>query len=362
MSSSVRIERVTKKFGEFKAVDDVSLEIEEGEFFTLLGPSGCGKTTLLRMIIGFHAIDEGSILFGEKRMNSIPPHRRNIGMVFQNYAIFPHLTVAENIAYGLKARKVDRAEQSARVEEALRLMKLSDYAERSPAQLSGGQQQRVALARAIVIKPSILLMDEPLSNLDAKLRIEMRSVIRDIQQSLGITTIYVTHDQDEALAISDRIAVMNAGRVQQVGRPREIYSRPRNTFVASFIGTTNFLKASVIASDETSVQLKVLDGGIIRLPQRRARVGDSLSLAVRPEEASLVGANDGTTVNGIITKATFLGDTMNYIIELPNGASLDVNEYATAADSLHKCGDRVGLRFDEKKVNIFASASGEALA
>ena len=222
MSNEVIIKNAVKRYGDFTALHGVSLNIEKGEFFTLLGPSGCGKTTLLRMIAGFNSIEGGDFYFGENRINDVPAHKRDIGMVFQNYAIFPHLTVEENVAYGLKARKVDKKEIDRRVKEALELVQIAPLATRKPSELSGGQQQRVALARAFVIEPSVLLMDEPLSNLDAKLRVQMRSIIKKLQRRLGITTIYVTHDQEEALAISDRIAVMNQGRVMQVGTPSEI--------------------------------------------------------------------------------------------------------------------------------------------
>ena len=245
MSNEVIIKNAVKRYGDFTALHGVSLNIEKGEFFTLLGPSGCGKTTLLRMIAGFNSIEGGDFYFGENRINDVPAHKRDIGMVFQNYAIFPHLTVEENVAYGLKARKVDKKEIDRRVKEALELVQIAPLATRKPSELSGGQQQRVALARAFVIEPSVLLMDEPLSNLDAKLRVQMRSIIKKLQRRLGITTIYVTHDQEEALAISDRIAVMNQGRVMQVGTPSEIYAKPENPFVAGFIGVSNFLNCDV---------------------------------------------------------------------------------------------------------------------
>ena len=247
MSNQVIIQNAVKRYGDFTALNGVSLDIQEGEFFTLLGPSGCGKTTLLRMIAGFNSIEGGDFYFGEKRINDVPAHKRDIGMVFQNYAIFPHLTVRENVAYGLKARKMPAKEIKPKVDEALELVQISHLADRKPNELSGGQQQRVALARAFVIEPSVLLMDEPLSNLDAKLRVQMRSVIKKLQRRLGITTIYVTHDQEEALAISDRIAVMKDGHIMQIGTPRDIYAKPQNPFVAGFIGVSNFLDCEVNA-------------------------------------------------------------------------------------------------------------------
>ena len=230
MSVSIGIDNVVKKYGDTTIIPDLSAFIKNGEFFTLLGPSGCGKTTLLRMIAGFNSIEGGTIKFDDKVINDIPAQKRNIGMVFQSYAIFPHLTVRQNVEYGLKIRKVPKEHMKERVDEILKVVKIDEYQDRLPERLSGGQQQRVALARAIVIHPQVLLMDEPLSNLDAKLRIEMRSAIRDVQKQVGITTVYVTHDQEEALAISDRIAVMKLGIIQQIGSPQDIYARPYNAF------------------------------------------------------------------------------------------------------------------------------------
>ena len=243
--SRISVKDAVKRYGNNTVIPDLNLEIGDGELFTLLGPSGCGKTTLLRMIAGFNSIEGGDIFFNEKRINDMDPSKRNIGMVFQNYAIFPNLSVRDNVAFGLKNRKVDKAEIKKRTDEFLNLMQIMQYADRLPNQLSGGQQQRIALARALVISPDVLLMDEPLSNLDAKLRVEMRSVIRHTQKSVGITTVYVTHDQEEAMAISDRIAVMKDGVIQHVGTPRDIYQRPKNVFVATFIGRTNIVNAHV---------------------------------------------------------------------------------------------------------------------
>ena len=239
--TGIVIEGVTRIFGTVRAVDEVNLTVGEGEFFTLLGPSGCGKTTLLRMIAGFSELNAGQIRFGTKRIDTLPAHTRDIGMVFQNYAVFPNLTVAGNVAYGLKARKVPSADVARRVEEALSLVQLGGYGERWPHQLSGGQLQRVAIARALVIRPQVLLFDEPLSNLDARLRVSMRAEIRELQKSLGITSIYVTHDQEEAMSVSDRIALMQSGRLEQVGAPAEIYRQPASRFAAEFMGTTNLL-------------------------------------------------------------------------------------------------------------------------
>ena len=242
MSHAVIIKNAVKKYGDFTALNGVSLDIKQGEFFTLLGPSGCGKTTLLRMIAGFNTVDGGEICFDDRVINNLEAHKRDIGMVFQNYAIFPHLTVAENVAYGLKAKKCPKDQIPGKVEEALELVQIGKLKDRKPNELSGGQQQRVALARAFVIEPGVLLMDEPLSNLDAKLRVQMRTVIKKLQRRLGITTIYVTHDQEEAMALSHRIVVMNKGKFDQVGTPGEIYDSPATLHVASFIGEMNFIR------------------------------------------------------------------------------------------------------------------------
>jgi ABC-type Fe3+/spermidine/putrescine transport system ATPase subunit len=244
--SGITITDASRRFGSVQAVDHVDLTVEEGEFFTLLGPSGCGKTTLLRMIAGFCELDSGEIHFGDKRIDRLPAHVRDIGMVFQNYAVFPNLSVAGNVAYGLRARRVPAAEMAERVDEALALVQLSGFGERKPHQLSGGQLQRVAIARALVIRPQVLLFDEPLSNLDARLRVSMRGEIRALQKSLGITAIYVTHDQEEAMSVSDRIALMNAGRLEQVGLPVDIYRHPVSRFAAEFMGTTNLIKAQAL--------------------------------------------------------------------------------------------------------------------
>ena len=249
MSVAIKISHAVKKYGNNTVIPDLSLDIREGEFFTLLGPSGCGKTTLLRMIAGFNSIEGGDFYFNEKRINDVEPNKRNIGMVFQNYAIFPHLTVRQNVGFGLKNRKCSKEEMESRTDEYLKLMQIEEYKDRLPERLSGGQQQRVALARALVIHPDVLLMDEPLSNLDAKLRVEMRSAIKDIQNQVGITTVYVTHDQEEAMAVSDRIAVFDHGVIQQIGTPQQLYQRPKNLFTATFIGRTNIVEGTLTVGE-----------------------------------------------------------------------------------------------------------------
>lgn len=354
MSHQVTIQKVVKQYGEFRAVNEMDFQIEKGEFFTLLGPSGCGKTTLLRMIAGFNEIDAGEILFDKRPINYLPAHKRNIGMVFQNYAIFPHLTVKQNVAYGLKARNIRGRELEERVLEAMELMQIAQYQERSPSQLSGGQQQRVALARAIVIHPGVLLMDEPLSNLDAKLRVQMRSSIRKLQKSLNITTIYVTHDQEEALAISDRIAVINEGRIEQIGEPEEIYKKPANQFVANFIGTSSFLTAKADGKGFTfggkqyfSVALKHNYCGEVKL-------------AVRPEYFILKEAAPGLVL-GKITMATFLGDFISYEIQLEGGDIVEVNEYTKDGGAMRSIGDNVSITFAPDKISVYEKDGRESL-
>ena len=352
MSNEVIIRDAVKRYGDFTALNGVSLNIKEGEFFTLLGPSGCGKTTLLRMIAGFNSIEGGDFYFGEKRINDVPAHKRDIGMVFQNYAIFPHLTVKENVAYGLKARKVGKQEMETRVSEALELVQISHLADRKPNELSGGQQQRVALARAFVIEPSVLMMDEPLSNLDAKLRVQMRTVIKKLQRRLGITTIYVTHDQEEALAISDRIAVMKDGNIMQIGTPNEIYAKPQNPFVAGFIGVSNFLDCEV-RDGRTVVQDEIT----VDIPLRKAFSGKA-KLSARPEQ--LFFSEQG--MPGKVLFSTFLGDFIEYEVELDNGQSLIVNEYTKDASEVHPDGAQVFLRFDPNRVSLYEAETGEVLS
>ena len=352
MSNAVIIKDAVKKYGDFIALKGISLDIKEGEFFTLLGPSGCGKTTLLRMIAGFNSIEGGEFYFGDRLINAVPAHKRDIGMVFQNYAIFPHLTVEENVAYGLKARKVPKAEIEPRVREALELVQIAHLAKRKPNELSGGQQQRVALARAFVIEPSVLLMDEPLSNLDAKLRVQMRTVIKKLQRKLGITTIYVTHDQEEALAISDRIAVMKDGVIMQIGTPTEIYAKPQNPFVAAFIGTSNFLDCTVKEDGEVTIE----DGLTIRVPLARPYTGKA-KLSARPEQLFF----DGQGIPGEIQFSTFLGDFIEYEVRLDDGQLLTVNEYTKDTTTVHENGEKVFLNFDPARISVYEAESEEVI-
>ncbi len=354
-SYNVLIQDAVKTYGDFKAVAGITLEIQKGEFFTLLGPSGCGKTTLLRMIAGFNTIDGGTISFGDKVINDVPAHKRGIGMVFQNYAIFPHLTVAENVAYGLKARKVPAAEIAPRVKNALEMVQIADLSHRMPNELSGGQQQRVALARAFVIEPSVLLMDEPLSNLDAKLRVQMRTTIKKLQRKLGITTIYVTHDQEEALAISDRIAVMKNGLIMQVGEPTQIYKKPENDFVAGFIGVSNFLTCQVEGADPDSAAVVIGDYRLQPVRLLKPYTGKG-KIAARPEYLTL--ASEG--IEGRIELSTFLGDFIEYEILLENGQSIQLNEYTKDALSIKPDGTQVHVNMDASAIILYGE-SGEVL-
>ena len=356
MSNNVVIQNAVKRYGDFTALNGVSLEIREGEFFTLLGPSGCGKTTLLRMIAGFNSIEGGDFYFGEKRINDMPAHKRDIGMVFQNYAIFPHLTVQENVAYGLKARSVPRPEIKKRVADALELVQIAHLADRKPNELSGGQQQRVALARAFVVEPSVLLMDEPLSNLDAKLRVQMRSVIKKLQRRLGITTIYVTHDQEEALAISDRIAVMKEGRIMQIGTPDEIYAHPQNPFVAGFIGVSNFLECEV-SGEMDQAKVCIRDELELTMRLNKPFAGKGM-LSARPEQ--LFFAKEG--MPGKTLYSTFLGDFIEYEVQLDDGQNLIVNEYTKDTSAIHPVGECVRIRFDPGRVSLYESETGEVLS
>ena len=311
----VQLDHVTKVYGEDSPPIRMDLTIGAGEFFTLLGPSGCGKSTLLRIIAGFLQPTSGRVLFGERDMTRTAPHRRDTGMVFQNYALFPHLTVARNVAYGLTVRRVQKRERARRVARALEQVGLAGYEDRRIDELSGGQQQRVALARAVVIAPSVLLLDEPLSNLDAKLREETRAQIRHVQSEAGITGVYVTHDQAEAMAMSDRIAVLEAGRVHQVDTPRTIYHRPATAFVARFIGRSNVLPVEVTALDEREVTVE-LPGGARRLAVPRRddldlAVGRGLALSLRPETLRLVPEDEGL-LRGEVARVEFNGATTSY--------------------------------------------------
>lgn len=352
MAVSIHIKNVMKKYGETVIIHDLSASINSGELFTLLGPSGCGKTTLLRMIAGFNTVESGIMEFDDKIINDIPVHKRNFGMVFQNYAIFPNMTVSRNIEYGLKNKKLPKEQIEKYVEEIMDTVKIAPFKDRYPDKLSGGQQQRVALARAIVVRPEVLLMDEPLSNLDAKLRIEMREAIREIQQKIGITTVYVTHDQEEALAISDRIAVMNKGDIQQIDIPESIYSRPYNTFVADFIGHSNHFNGTVLDQNNnmTTIQLetglKVDVAGVKPLSKN-----DELLVFVRPEEFIFTTKDHG--MSGKVTIKRFLGKYITYFVDMGIGEPVEVTADTSSAERIYKAGETVYITVNAKRINLF---------
>jgi putative spermidine/putrescine transport system ATP-binding protein len=334
--AGVALNDVTKRFGSFEAVSHVSLQVEEGEFFSLLGPSGCGKTTMLRMLAGFISPTAGVICIGGQNVTGLPPEKRDVGIVFQNYAIFPHMNVFDNIGFGLRMRKLARPEIDRRVREALEQVGLTGYERRYQRELSGGEQQRVALARVLVTQPRILLLDEPLSALDKKLREEMKYWIRDLHAQLRLTTMYVTHDQGEALTMSDRIAVMRAGRVEQVGTPREVYEQPRTHFVTDFIGESNILPVRVIDVDQQYARLQ-LDGFSIAAPRRdQVSPGQQLSLVIRPEhilmgaEAERRGLNQ---LKGRVTKQLYHGSLIRY--------ELRIGEHALVAESQNTLAQQV---------------------
>ncbi len=344
----IAVRDLTKRFGKLEVVGRVTFDIGEGELFTLLGPSGCGKTTILRLIAGFYAPDEGDVIFGDRRVNDVPPHERGIGMVFQNYALWPHMKVAENVAYGLKLRKLPASEIAGRVEGVLAKVRLAGLGDRYPGQLSGGQQQRVALARALVLNPQILLLDEPLSNLDAKIRLQVRAEIRKLQKELGITTIYVTHDQEEALTLSDRIAVFNQGRLLQVGAPRALYERPENRFVADFIGINNMIEGTVRAVDAAGgLAIATALGELRALPSVTLKAGDPCVACVRPENIAIDGAaaEAGNLLRGRVVFAAYLGNTLRYDVELAQAVTFK----ADVRDPWHHqelaMGTEIGLAF-----------------
>jgi len=321
-AADVKLEGISKRYGEQWVVRDVDLHIGRGEFFTFLGPSGCGKTTLLRMIAGFVTADRGVILLDDEAVQAIPPWQRDVGMVFQNYALWPHLSVFENVAFGLRERKIARQQIPERVKAALAQVDLAGVENRRPSQLSGGQQQRVALARTLVIQPRVLLLDEPLSNLDAKLRIEMRLELQKLQRELGLTTIYVTHDQEEALSMSTRIAVIDRGRIIQQGAPREIYERPAHPFVAGFVGHSNLISATVLQRMDSCVELEVENHCIIRAAlsdcAATLRAGERAVFSIRPEAIRLVDGNDtaesGNRLQGKIISSAYQGSFVEYEI------------------------------------------------
>jgi len=347
--ASIVLDDMMKRFGDHTVVDHISLTIEDGEFFTLLGPSGCGKTTLLRILAGFTAPDGGDVRFGDKSIIRTPPHRRETGMVFQNYALFPHMTVADNVAYGLKARNAPDGEIRDRVTSVLESVFLDGYADRYPRQLSGGQQQRVALARALVIRPQVLLMDEPLSNLDAKLRVNMREEIRNIQKKFGITTVYVTHDQEEAMAISDRIAILSDGKLQQVGSPWEVYFHPANTFAAEFMGSCTLLRVEPRSDGGAQARPGETVAGFIGQMPVTLRIGQTpqapFTIMLRPDWIRIAGPEiTENRFSGIVRESTFLGAAVFYRVEAL-GAVMRVDVPASRT-RVAQPGDGIDLYFE----------------
>ncbi|MDR2667561.1 MAG: ABC transporter ATP-binding protein [Puniceicoccales bacterium] len=325
----IRIDRIVKRFGSVTALDGVDFQIEPGELFFLLGPSGCGKTTLLRTLAGFYAPDSGHLFFGDKDVTNLPAHRRQAGMVFQSYALWPHMTVAENVAFGLKQKKLPKSIVEERLQEALTGVRMEQFSSRKPNELSGGQQQRVALARALAVRPRCLLLDEPLSNLDAQLRNEMRLEIRRICREHRLTTIYVTHDQKEALSIADRMAVFSKGRIEQIGTPLEVYKLPRNRFVANFVGETNFLEGKVLRWDGPFVAAETILGTVLGTPvdpSNPPAIGDCVHLSLRPEVIRLRSeAIDSNCFSGDIVSMTYFGEVAHYDF-YGNGIRLKVSE------------------------------------
>ena len=350
----VRLEHISKIYNDpktgkqFYAVHDVSLDIEPGSFVTLLGPSGCGKTTTLRMIAGFESPDEGEIYLGKEPINALTPNKRDTAMVFQSYALFPHYNVYDNVAYGLRLRKVPKAEMHERIEKILDLVELSGMEQRMTNQLSGGQQQRVALARAMVVEPSVLLFDEPLSNLDAKLRVSMRTEIRRIQQQLGITAVYVTHDQAEAMAISDSIIIMNKGVIAQMGTPEEVYYHPSSEFVADFIGEVNFLEGDVTATDGATCTLNIA-GRPVRVENPSGfPVGKRCKVVLRPEAGILADTGD---LPCRVVLSRFMGAYQNYHL-MVGDTLVKLADYCPVGRKVYQVGDTAYLSFREGCVHI----------
>ena len=360
MSDKISIKHALKKYGDNVIIPDLNLEIKEGEFFTLLGPSGCGKTTLLRMIAGFNSIEGGDFYFSDRRINDLDPAKRNIGMVFQNYAIFPHMTVRKNVEFGLKNKKLPKEQVTEQAEKFMKLMHVDEYAERLPERLSGGQQQRVALARALCIEPDVLLFDEPLSNLDAKLRVEMRTVIKQIQHNVGITTVYVTHDQEEAMAVSDRIAVMKDGVIQHVGTPKNIYQRPSNLFVSTFIGRSNVLKDQKLVVENGRTFIVTTSGYKAELTNvlPKYQKDQDIILSVRPEEFLLNRDADAEGIGAIVDDCVFLGLMTHYFVHLESGEEVEIIQ-ESSIDSIIEPGTKIKLTLNTDKVNVF-NADGSA--
>ncbi|MDP9340563.1 MAG: ABC transporter ATP-binding protein [Actinomycetota bacterium] len=366
----VRLQRVTKRFGDVTAVDDLSLEIDRGEFFSLLGPSGCGKTTTLRILGGFEDATAGTVELGGRDVTDLPPNRRDVNTVFQSYALFPHLNVVDNVAFGLRRKKVGGRDVEVRVREVLRLVDLPGFEQRRPNQLSGGQQQRVALARALVNQPRLLLLDEPLGALDLKLRKQMQLELKRIQEEVQITFLYVTHDQEEAMTMSDRLAVMRHGRIEQIGRPEDVYELPATEFVAGFLGASNLLDGTL--GDRTDgLGTVVVEGGhVLRVPARRLEgIGPALKVGVRPEKIHIEAVPEGADeelpgwnhVTGLLRMASFLGVSHQFTVEGPGGSVLTVYVQNAGAESLPRAGDRVRLAWRPEQTFVVPATAHSTL-
>jgi spermidine/putrescine transport system ATP-binding protein len=345
----VQLVDLVKRFGEFTAVAGINLEMPSGEFFSLLGPSGCGKTTTLRMIAGFERPTEGQILLDEVDMAQTPPHKRNVNTVFQNYALFPHLTVEENVAFGLKYQKASKEESAERVGKALELVQMSQFSKRRPNQLSGGQQQRVALARALILNPKVLLLDEPLGALDLKLRKQMQLELKRIQQEVGITFLYVTHDQEEAMTMSNRLAVMRHGMIEQIGEPEHVYEHPATEFVAGFLGASNLLEGEVKEVVDGTATVVLTEGGVVRVPSEKLNgVGPQVKLGVRPEKIRVEAVNgeppaDWNAVEGVLRVSTFIGVSHQFTVDGPEGKTLTVYAQNLGSEVVPAQGERIRL-------------------
>ncbi|HEX6843885.1 MAG TPA: ABC transporter ATP-binding protein [Actinomycetota bacterium] len=363
----VRLERVSKLFGDVAAVDDLSLDIAEGEFFSMLGPSGCGKTTTLRMIGGFEDPSMGTVYLGGRDVTDLPPYKRDVNTVFQSYALFPHLDVFENVAFGLRRKKVDKAEVAQRVKDSMRLVDLVGFEKRKPPQMSGGQQQRVALARALVNHPKVLLLDEPLGALDLKLRKQMQLELKRIQQEVGITFIYVTHDQEEAMTMSNRLAVMRHGRIEQLGPPQEVYESPATEFVAAFLGASNLLEGTLGETSNGTSTVALTSGGSVRLPSARipSDASGTLKVGVRPEKITIrrggaeppAGHN---LITGTVNMSTYIGVNHQYKVDTPNGTVMTVYVQDLGVDDAPQQGDQVSLSWQPE--HTFAVTPQEGLS
>ncbi len=361
--TAVKFVDITKRFGQTTALDRINLSIDAGELFFLLGPSGCGKSTLLRLIAGLHAPTEGRIYFNDRDVTDVGTEQRNAVMCFQSYALWPHMNVRDNIRFGLDIRKVGRAETDRRVAEVIDLVQLQPYALRKPNELSGGQQQRVALARALVVKPDCLLLDEPLSNLDAKLRLEMRGEIRRICRASGLTAIYVTHDQKEALSIADRMAVLNMGTIEQIGKPQELYLRPKNKFVANFMGETNFLEGTIASTNGTVVVVNTAIGPITshHKPQALAseRDGNKVTISIRPEVVRIGpgGPGDFNIFDGTVHDTIYLGEVAQHVVSIDNGSKVELRAFELNPKIVARDGasERAKIWFDPADVVLLPS-------